>query len=215
MVLERMFVFVRKSRMRFYRRIFSVSCVLAIFLVTSAFAGGGDALVRENGVLENTQVLLLFLSGLVFTMQSFSVASRIRCILWMGAWFCLSSILRELDVEDFKLPQWVIWVGSGMGRNLIVLIGWCVLGIFAIRTVPKLKGEFGRIARSRTAILVVSAGIALILGALFDHKTVTVEHSKLWEEIFETVGYSLLLLSAIFSGTISGTQAVGAVVAED
>jgi len=180
-----------------------VMLVLGAFFAFPAFAGGADDIAQENGVLENTQVALLLLSGLIFLVQSFSVDRTVRCILWMGAWFCLSVILRELDVEDLSVPQWVVWLGSGMGRNLIMGIGWIVLGVLAIKSYPELKGAFGRIARSRTAIFVLAAGIMLVLGSLFDHGAVMARHGKLLEEIFETIGYFLLLPAALFSRSIS------------
>ena len=153
-------------------------------------------------MLENTQVALLLLSGLVFVVQSFRVERNYRVILWMGAWFCLSCILRELDVEDLAVPQWVVWAGSGMGRNLIMGAGWITLGVLAIKSYPELKGSFGRIARSRTAILVFIAGTMLLLGSLFDHESVMIERGKLLEEAFETIGYFLLLLAALTSQSI-------------
>lgn len=175
---------------------------LFIFLAIPVFAGNADMVAQENGILENTQVALLLLSGIIFTMKSFAVARHIRRILWMGAWFCLSCILRELDVEDLAVPQWVVWVGSGMGRNLIMGIGWIVLGVVAIKSYPELKDSFGRIARSRTAILVFIAGTMLLLGSLFDHTSIMAEHGKLLEEACETLGYFLLLSAAFLSKSI-------------
>jgi len=193
--------------MNFYQRILYVSLVLVALLVSPALAGSVDELAQENGVLENTQVELLLLSGLVFAVQSFSVERNLRCILWMGAWFCLSCILRELDIEKLAVPQWVIWIGSGMGRNLIMGFGWITLCVLAIKSYPELKGSFGKIVRSRTAILVFIAGTMLLLGSLFDHALIMAERGKLWEEAFETLGYFLLLLSALFSQSISKARA--------
>ncbi len=160
-------------------------------------------MAQENGILENTQVALLLLSGIIFAVQSFAVVRKVRFILWMGAWFCLSIILRELDVEDLAVPQWVVWIGSGTGRNLIMAAGWGVLGVIAIKSYPELKGSFARIARSRTAIFVFAAGTLLLLGSLFDHETVVADQGMFWEEAFETIGYFLLLPAALFSRLIS------------
>ncbi|RKX40781.1 MAG: hypothetical protein DRP64_12165 [Verrucomicrobia bacterium] len=182
---------------------FYLLLALFVFLVSPAFAGEADVVAQENGILENTQVAFLLLSALILVVQSFAVARNVRCILWMGAWFCLSCILRELDVEDLAVPQWVVWAGSGMGRNLIMGAGWITLGVLAIKSYPELKGSFGRIARSRTAILVFIAGTMLLLGSLFDHESVMIERGKLLEEAFETIGYFLLLLAALTSRSIS------------
>ena len=128
--------------MNFSRRIFFWPLAAVVFLASSAFAGGADAMAQENGILENTQVALLLLSGIIFAVQSFAVVRKVRYILWMGAWFCLSIILRELDVEDLAVPQWVVWIGSGTGRNLIMAAGWGVLGVIAIKSYPELKVTF-------------------------------------------------------------------------
>jgi hypothetical protein len=61
-----------------------LSIATVLFLVSSAFAEESGVLERENGVLENTQVALLLLSGIVFMMQSFRVEHTVRFILWMG-----------------------------------------------------------------------------------------------------------------------------------
>jgi len=200
--------------MNFCQRILYVSLVLVALLVSPAFAGAAGELAQENGVLENTQVALLLLSGLVFVVQSFRVERNLRFILWMGAWLSPSIILRELDIEKLAVPQWVVAIGSGMGRNLIMAAGWSALGVLAIKSYPELKGSFARIARSRMAIFMFFAGILLLLGSLFDHETVVADQGMFWEEAFETIAYFLLLPAALFSRLISKGQAVDTLVAE-
>ena len=200
--------------MNFCQRILWLPLVLVALLVSPALAGGADELAQENGVLENTQVALLLLSGLVFVVQSFRVERNLRFILWMGAWLSPSIILRELDIEKLAVPQWVVAIGSGMGRNLIMAAGWSALGVLAIKSYPELKGSFARIARSRMAIFMFFAGILLLLGSLFDHETVVADQGMFWEEAFETIAYFLLLPAALFSRLISKGQAVDTLVAE-
>ncbi len=173
-----------------------------VFFVSSAFAGDAYTVAKENGALENTQVALLLLSGLIFVVQSFRVERIYRFILWMGAWLSPSIILRELDIDKLAVPQWVIWMGSGTGRNLIMGLGWIALCVLAIQSYSVWKGSFIRIARSRTASLMVAAVTLLLFGSLFDHGSQT-DLAKFWEEIFETIGYSLLLPAAFFSTSIS------------
>lgn len=165
-------------------------------------------MAQENGVLENAQVAFLLLSGLIFAVQSFSVDRAFRFIPWMGAWLSPSIILRELDVEKLAVPQWMILIGSGTGRNLIMGIGWIVLGVLAVKSYSAWKGHFGRIIRSRTAILVFAAVIMLFLGATLDHGILSDENGKLWEEILETIGYFLLLPAALLSKSTFQDRAV-------
>lgn len=170
-------------------------------MASTVFAGLDSAVADENGLLENTQVALLSLSGIAFAVKSFNMERDFRLLLWMGAWFCLSFILRELDVEDFAVPQWVVLIGSGTGRNLIMGAGWIVLGVLGIKSLPGLKGSFGYIARSRTALFMYAAGAMLLLGALSEE--ISGKEGMIWEETAETIGYFLLLLGAFFSTSIA------------
>ena len=188
--------------MNFCRGILWLSLLLVALLVSPALAGGAGELAQENGVLENTQIALLLLSGLVFVVQSFSVERNLRFILWMGVWLSPSIILRELDIETLAVPQWVIAIGSGTGRNLIMGVGWIALCLLAIKSYSTWKGSFRRIARSRMAIFMYSAVTMLLLGSLFDHRAISEGQGKLWEELFETIGYFLLLPAAFFSKSI-------------
>ena len=154
-------------------------------------------MAQKNGVLENTQVVFLFLSGIVFAVQSVSVDRLTRLLLWMGAWLCLSFILRELDVDELPVPQWVILIGSGLGRNLIMATGWGFLGVMAVKSFFELKGKFGGVLRSKTAILGMVACAFLVLGALFEELKF-----QLLEESSEALGYFLLIPAAFFSKSI-------------
>lgn len=177
--------------------------LFALFSASSALAAEVGGMAQENGVLENAQVVLLFLGTLVFLVQSFAVAQGVRHLLWIGAWVCFTSILRELDIEEFALPQWVILLGSGKGRDILIVVGWLSLGTITIKSLPGLKGRILEIVRSRTAIFTVVAGIALFLGLLCDREVIGGGHPQLFEEVSEVVGYFLLLLAALFSRSIS------------
>ena len=192
--------------MKFFTRVVFLLLVWAIFPVVSAFAGSTNVLVQENGIFENAQVALLFLAGVVFMVRSFTEGRKVRHIFWMGTWFCLSCILRELDVEDLTVPQWVSLLGSGMGRNLLMGFGWIVLSAFFIKLYPELKGSFRKFYQSRTAIFLLSSGSILFLGSVFDHRSVSSDQSKFWEELFETIGYFLLLLASFSSKSIFSVQ---------
>lgn len=176
-----------------------ISAGIVFSLASPAMAVEADVLVRENGILENTQIAILLLSGAVFVVQSLFIHPGLRFIPWMGAWLSPSIILRELDVEKLAVPYWVILIGSGIGRNLIMGIGWIVLGVLAMKSYPVLKAHFGKIVHSQSAIYTLSAVLLLFLGASFDHGPSTTGRDILWEEIFETIGYFLLLPAAFLT----------------
>ena len=185
--------------MNFPQRRVYASLALFTLLVSPSFAGSADELSKENGLLENMQVALLLLSGLIFLVQSFRVERTFRVILWMGAWLSPSIILRELDVEKLAVPQWVISIGSGTGRNLIMGIGWIALGLLALKAFPELKGAFRKIIQSRMTAFMLASVLMLFLGSFFDHGYISSEKGKFWEESFEILGYCLLLPAAFFS----------------
>ena len=166
--------------------------------------------VRENGPIENSQVGLLLLSFLVFVFKSFVVERRARFFLWMGAWLCLSFVFRELDVENLPVQDWVVWMCDGMGRSLILVSGWAVLGVIAIKTYSEWRGMMPNMLRSWSAVFTFSGGLFLIFSGLYDRELILVEQSRLWEESFEAVGYFLLLAAAILfkSNLQSGSTVV-------
>jgi hypothetical protein len=170
--------------------------IIVYLAQTSAYGDVVGGIHGENGVLENTQVALLLISAWLFAVRSLSMP-RVSVFLWIGAWFCLSCILRELDIEDMNVSQWVIAVGSGPGRNAIMGVGWMLLGVFALKHALLLKENYYRILRSRTMRLVYASGVLLLLGSLFDRDWVLHENGKLLEEAFETAGYFLILCAAI------------------
>jgi hypothetical protein len=168
-----------------------------------AFAEGGGSLEQENGLLENLQVLFLLLGGIFFLVPVRRAGRAIRCVLVAGALLCLTCILRELDVEDLAVPQWVILLGSGTGRNLILAAGWVALGAYAVKSFMELKALLKPILCSRVGILLVIAALLLLAGESFDHDRIKVEQSLLFEEILETVGYAAVLLAAILSRSLT------------
>lgn len=76
----------------------------------------------ENNLLESTQALTLALA-LVFLVPVFDSVRNDRLIAVFMSLLSLGFILRELDVEQFDLPNILILLGSGKGRNLLLGTG--------------------------------------------------------------------------------------------
>lgn len=180
----------------FLKKIFLLMLGFCCF-VASAQAADSTALAQENGVLENAQVVFLFVSGIIFFFQSFSAGRLTRLLLWMAGWLCLSFILRELDVDKLPVPSWVVLIGSGMGRNLIMAAGWGFLAVLVIKSFSDLKGNLWVVFKSKTAILGMVACAFLVFGAIFEELKF-----QLLEESSEALGYFLLIPSAFFSKSI-------------
>ncbi|MEI6891370.1 MAG: hypothetical protein V5783_04275 [Pontiella sp.] len=172
-----------------------------------------DEMVRvdlENGPLENLQVILLFLSAIAFLRPVYRAERSYRCVLLGGAMLCFSFILRELDVEDLAVPHWVISMGSGPGRDVLLGTGWVLVVGLSIKSFAALKQNLKSILFSRTTALIVSAGLVLFSGSFFDHKDNKTTMDQLAEEIIEGVGYGIFLLGAILSRSTARTFAENA-----
>lgn len=178
-------------------KLISKIMVVSLFCAHPVFAETMGGWSRENGPLENIQVLLLLLGFICFLAPVKKSNPGFRCILLTGAMLSLSFILRELDVEDLAVPQWVILIASGTCRNIIMGTGWLVLGAFIIKCLPELKKLVKQIVLSRIGVLLAASALLLMAGSPFDHKQIVIEHGRLYEEIFEIMGYVLVLVVAV------------------
>ena len=77
----------------------------------------------ENNLLESTQALTLALALVFFLVPVFDSVRNDRLIAVFLSLLSLGFILRELDVEQFDLPNLLILLGSGKGRNLLLGTG--------------------------------------------------------------------------------------------
>lgn len=154
-----------------------------------------SSVYRENGWLENIQVLLLLLSCIII-LRSIVYQSRTdKLLLSLFFLTCLTFILREVDVEDFNIPYVLIFIGSGVGRNVMLTIGFLTISFCVISHAEHYKGILRRYLMSMECALVATAGVFLCLGVVIE-KSLLISHNMFWEEMSELVGYGLILLAA-------------------
>jgi hypothetical protein len=176
--------------------------MLALVLIVgvifwSLFSGvwlENSSVFKENGLLENTQAFTLTITLFFFLAPIFNRSRSDRLLAVFFSFLTLGFILRELDIETFDLPNILILLGSGQGRNLVLAV--CILStlgcaLFKFRYYLDLSICF---VRSRTGFAVLSAGIFCWVGDFFEN--VQIPHNVLYEESLELVGYSLFLLAA-------------------
>lgn len=173
--------------------------VLGVLFAQPALAGEVIRVDKENGLLENLQVALLVLSAIAFLVPVARAERSYRCVLLGGVMLCFSFILRELDVEDLPVPQWVIAIGSGAGRDILLGTGWVAVGVLAIQSRIQIIASIKPIVFCRTTLVVVIAGFILVSGSFFDHKDNKVAADQLAEELIEVVGYGTLLVGALLA----------------
>jgi hypothetical protein len=161
---------------------------------------GMSQLHAENRLLENTQVILLALTTIAFLTHLLHTGKYHHLFALCGALFCFSSILRELDVETFAIPEILILLGSGTGKKVMLVSLWLFLTGYGVFNYQKIKPRCWRDLILENATLVIFlGGCLLILGGLFDRRIIDVHHYQLYEELLETNGYLLIWVGAIMS----------------
>lgn len=90
-------------------------------------------IANENGLMENLQALTLAVGVLVAAVGIFLPGRRYpRFVFYVLTIFLLALFLREVDIETFDVPEIVIALGSGTGRNLLLMgVALLVLALFA------------------------------------------------------------------------------------
>jgi|TARA_B100000768_G_scaffold137660_1_gene128733 hypothetical protein len=148
----------------------------------------------ENNLLESTQALTLALALVFFLVPVFDSVRNDRLIAVFLSLLSLGFILRELDVEQFDLPNLLILLGSGKGRNLLLgtgLLLTLVTALFKFRYYLSLSRCF---FRHGAGIATLFAGLFLVVGDIFEK--IDIPYHVLYEESLELVGYAILLLAA-------------------
>ncbi|OQX58548.1 MAG: hypothetical protein B5M52_05265 [Helicobacteraceae bacterium 4484_230] len=168
-----------------------------IFLYHQISVVGAIYISDENGVLENLQVLILFISMLIFLIASIYSKKRDRAVLFSGALLCLTFLLREVDVEDLDVWQIFIFLGSGAGRNVFLSVLWLMMFVVVWKDFSYYRALFVRLLFAMPGGLFVTGGILLLAGSLFDNNVFDVKFYRLYEELLEMNGYYFILLSSI------------------
>lgn len=154
---------------------------------------------KENQLMENFQVFLIFIAGLTFSQSVALVEKSLRLLPLAGGLLSFSFILRELDVERFDVPRFIAFLfGHGYGRNILLASLWLMVVIAFVRNrAHYLKIVQGLLGRP-SGVLAVTGGLLLILGSLFDDRIFDVELYQFYEELSEMNGYYCLLLSSLY-----------------
>ena len=171
--------------------------ILATYWVINS---GMSQLHAENNLLENIQVTLLALTTIAFLTHLLHTGKYHHLFALCGALFCFSSILRELDVETFDIPEILILLGSGTGKHIMLVSLWLFLTGYGVFNYQKIKPRCWRDLILENATLVIFlGGCLLIFGALLDDHIIEVYNYELYEELLEMNGYFLIWAGAIMS----------------
>ncbi|HTN30120.1 MAG TPA: hypothetical protein VL178_04710 [Pseudomonas sp.] len=166
------------------------------------FVENNTNVYAENGILETLQAVLLGLSCILFLATAAWEKGAGRLVILFCSLLCYGFVLREVDVETFDIPDLLIQLGSGAGRNATLAAGLlvlCLTALFAgLREQFRLGLDF---ARSRSGLLLLTGLGFLLLGDVFEKELLgSFQHHVFFEEMSELLGDLMILLSAVTAG---------------
>ncbi len=155
-----------------------------------------SSIYEENGIMENSQVVLQIAAIMVFLYTALTQQRNDKLILVFFSWLCLSFFLREIDVEYLDIPETIKWFGHGTGRALLLVSTLLAILIYAFTHFTYYKKLSMEFILSYKMLGMISAGLLLVTGEVFENIT-TLKHNIFMEEAFEFAGYGLILIMAI------------------
>lgn len=170
-------------------------CAVSFWAAYSVFVLNDSTVYAENGPLENLQAALLAICSLTFLIPVVLKKPPVKLILLSCSWLCFSFFLRELDVERLNVPDAVKLIGSGAGRNGMLVLGFLTLLAFAAARFSFYKEAVLLFLKARPGVLMMLAGVLLFAGEIFE-KSHSIRHNAFFEEELELLGFSFILLSA-------------------
>ncbi len=175
----------------------------------SVFVLHDSTIYAENGLLENMQALLLTVSSVLFLTPLVLQRKPVKLILLFCALLSCSFALRELDIERFPVHNFLILIGSGTGRNIILSVAFAALLLYAGFRFSYYWHAGMTFLRSRSGLLLILAGLFLVIGTLFEKSDWMVYH-VFYEEISELYAYCFIAMSAFAANAgVSAAPAEG------
>ena len=159
----------------------------------SVYVLNKTSIYAENGLLENIQVFTIAIACLVLFLPVVYQKRTDKLILLFFSFLCLSFVLREVDVEDLNIPSVLKYIGSGIGRNVLLAAGFVTMFSYAMFNITHYKNVLSSFLVSKEGAWIITAGILLCIGEFFENMNY-VSHHVLLEELSELSGYVLILL---------------------
>jgi hypothetical protein len=169
--------------------------VFSLWTAHSVFILDITSIYKEDGPMENIQVILLAISCIFFLIPIALEKKSEKLILLFCSLLCYTFILREINLNRPDFHKMVRFFGSGIGKNMSITVAFIALVSYAAFRFSYYKKAAIFFIRSKSGILLMSGGFFLIIGDLFE-KTPSIIHYVYWEELFELCGDCFILLSA-------------------
>lgn len=188
-------------------RLFAISTLLkaltyAGLLVSIAYACyemfylKNASIHAENHFVENMQVIVCALASVVFFVSAFINGEKAKMIPLFFATLAFAFIFREVDFEKLDVPEIVKTLGSGKGRNIIMIVLFVSVFTGAFLKFKFYLGAVFKFLRTKTFIVGVLSALILVASDILERST-SIPNYEFWEETVEYVGYTFFLLSAI------------------
>jgi uncharacterized membrane protein YGL010W len=154
----------------------------------------------ENGLLENTQAILLAIACVVFFTPIIIEKRSDKLILLFCSLICYVFVLRELDVQSLDIPAALKVIGYGAGRNTTVAAALIAIFVYAGFNFSYYKTAAIDFLKSKHGILMIIGCGFLFLGDFFE-KYDSMIHHVYFEEVSELCGNVFILLAAFAAGS--------------
>mgnify|MGYP001494271845 CR=1 FL=1 len=101
----------------------------------------------------------------------------------------LGILLREIDLEDFSMPMWIIALGSGTGRTILLSLILAPVLLFMVVKYQQYYGLVKNYFMSQVGLSLFLSFCLLLIGSMFEHEYLL--SRTLVEESFELIAYGL------------------------
>lgn len=161
------------------------------------FVDGHVQIYAENGLIENMQAYLLVVACAIYLATLALEKRSDKLILAACSLLCYGFIVRELDVETFDIPRALIFIGSGLGRDMSLAVAIAAICLYATLTDLAHYGKAAlRFVKSTPGVLWMTGGVFLVIGEVMEKNKIILHHAFV-EEMAELFAYVLILLSSI------------------
>jgi hypothetical protein len=159
----------------------------------------GYAIAHENGWMENQQALCLLAAVTMFACAGREVPRAARLFYISLALFCLTLLLREIELEGESIPAWATWLSTGIARNVWLASLWTWLLFAARGDVREMCQVFLRWLRTPAGRLMLAAGLLYAMTWPFDKRVFGLTRSLniFLEELGDSIAAILVLVSGI------------------
>jgi len=181
-------------------KLLGMNILISIFFILSVLVLYPEIDTDEDGLIESAQSLFIAFSMISFLYHAVRVKEIDPKLASFGlSLLSLTFLLRELDVETFDLPYYLIALGSGTGRNILLVSLWLILLGLTLKynTIEK-KKIVTFLFTSYGQMLMLSA-LMLVLGAMMDKNVFSLQNevTRFYEELLELLGYVYLFFASI------------------